>query len=426
MTRAIQDAVSLWDFSAPQNATYSALEGDQQTSVAIVGGGFTGLSTALHLAERGVSCRVLEGMHIGYGGSGRNFGLVNPGLWLTPDAVKKAVGEQHADRFMDLMADAPRYVFSIIDKYNIECEDTRTGTIHAAHSPAGMAELTQRAEDWAKLGTPVDLLDRDQVSEKIGAPAFHGGLLDRRAGTINPMGYVRGLARAASDAGATIHTETKVTALSQTGGGWLVTTQNGATLKADSVILGTNAYTDELWPGLKNSFTPIHYYMIATEPLGEQASDILRERQGVWDTGKIMFSVRRDAFGRIILGGMGKIVDPENGLSRRWAERNIKRLFPDLENVQWQKGWHGQIAMTPDHVLKINRLAPGLYTPIGYNGRGITTGTVFGKAMAELLISNDEKALPLPVTDPEKVLSAPIMSRLYETAFRAKQIYKSL
>jgi len=139
-----------------------------------------------------------------------------------------------------------------------------------------------------------------------------------------------------------------------------------------------------------------------------------------------MFSVRRDAQGRIILGGMGKLVGGENGLSRKWADRNIKRLFPHLEDVQWQKGWHGQIAMTPSHVLNIHRLAQGLYTPIGYNGRGITTGTVFGKAMADLIVSGSEKDLPLPVTDPRIVRSAPVMSRLYETAFRAKQIYKSL
>jgi len=128
MTKAIRDAVSLWDFSAPDDTSFHPLEENQRTDVAIIGGGFTGLSTALHLGMQGIASRVLESEHIGYGGSGRNFGLVNPGLWLAPETVRKAVGERYCDRFLETMADAPRYVFSIIDRYNIECEDTRTAT----------------------------------------------------------------------------------------------------------------------------------------------------------------------------------------------------------------------------------------------------------------------------------------------------------
>lgn len=423
---AIGDAISLWDYSAAEKIVTPSLQEDTTTDVAIVGGGFTGLSTALHLAEQGVRCCVLEANQIGYGGSGRNFGLVNPGLWLEPQQVRDAVGEAHADRFIEIMGDAPRYVFSLIDKHNIKCEDTRTGTIHAAHSAAGMRELTRRAEQWSKLGAPVDLLDQADATEKIGTTAFHGGLLDRRAGTINPMGYVRGLAQAAATAGASIYTDTKVNALRQVDTSWNIETANGAVVTADSVVLGTNAYTDNLWPGLSHSFTPIHYFMVATEPLGELANNILEQRQGVWDTARIMSSVRRDSFGRIIVGGMGKLVGGESGLSQKWAKATTQRLFPQLENIKWQKGWYGRIAMTPNHVLNIHRLAPGLYTPIGYNGRGITTGTVFGKAMAELLISGNEQDLPLPVRDVKRVHSAPVMSRLYETAFRAKKVFKSV
>jgi len=425
MTEDIKEAVSLWDYSAVDDTNYSPLSGNDDTDVAIVGGGFTGLSTALHLAERGVACRVLESEKIGYGGSGRNFGLVNPGVWLPPQEVRARLGDVYGDRLLEVLGDAPRYVFSLIDKYAIDCEDTRTGTIHAAHSDAGMRELEGRAETWRQRGAPVELLDRDQVAEKIGAPTFHGGLLDRRAGTINPMGYVRGLARAANNAGAAIHTETAVTKLERQSDKWLVSTNRG-TLTANAVVLGTNAYSDDLWPGLRHSYTIVNYFIMATEPLGEEASHVLPERQGVWDTGKIMFSVRRDAHGRIIVGSMGKLNGGEQGLSRAWANRNLRRYFPQLGDQEWQKGWHGQIAMTPNHILKIHRLGPDLYTPIGYNGRGITTGTVFGKAMADLLAGDDERDLPLPITDLQRVRSAPVMSNLYELAFKANQLFKTI
>jgi len=425
MSDDIKKAISLWDHSAVERCDYPPLNGSTESEVAIIGGGFTGLSTALHLAERGIDCTVLESETIGYGGSGRNFGLVNPGLWLPPQEVRASLGQEYGDRLLEVLGDAPRYVFSLIDKHAIACEDTRTGTIHAAHSDAGMRELTGRAEEWRRRGAPVELLDREQVADKIGAPAFYGGLLDRRAGTINPMGYVRGLARAASRAGAGIHADTTVKALQRHDNSWTVTTEHGE-VRAKSVVLATNAYTDDLWPGLKQSYTPINYFIIATEPLGEEASHILPERQGVWDTGKIMFSIRRDDFGRVIVGSMGKLIGEERGLSRAWANRYMRRLFPNLGPVEWQKGWYGQIALTPDHILKIHRLAPNLYTPIGYNGRGITTGTIFGKAMADLLAGQDERDLPLPISDLKRVQSAPVMSKVYELTFKANQFVKSL
>lgn len=418
-------AISLWDKSAEERPIEAAMSGDVSTDVAIVGGGFTGLSTALHLGERGVDCRVLEAKKIGFGGSGRNVGLVNAGLWLPPQDVRARLGEKRGSGLIKILGDAPEYVFSLIEKHQIRCEATRTGTIHAAHSPKGFDDLSRRAEEWHRLGAPVDLLSKDEASEKIGTTAFHGGLLDHRAGTINPMGYVRGLARAAIGAGAKLHTGVTVTKLEHRSGKWVLETQQG-TVTAKSVILATNAYTDSLWPDLKKVYTQIHYFQLATKPLGERARDILKEGQGLWDTGQIMFSLRRDAFGRIIIGSMGKVVGGDKGLSRRWATRRLQRLFPDLGPVEWEQSWHGQIAMTDDHLPRIHKLAEGLYTPIGYNGRGITPGTMFGRAIASFLSDGDEESLPLPITELKPVPSAPVMSRLYETAFKANQLLGSL
>ena len=414
--------ISLWDLSAEEPPVSTPLDGDVTTELAIVGGGFTGLSTALHAAERGIDCQVLEARQIGYGGSGRNVGLVNAGLWLPPQDVRQRLGEARGAALIETLGDAPGYVQSLIERHQIRCEATRTGTIHAAHSPRGYADLARRAEEWCRLGAPVELLSRERAAEMIGSQAFHGGLLDHRAGTINPMGYVRGLARAAQNAGAKVATGVAAKKLSRADGRWRVETDRG-TVTARSVVLGTNAYSDDLWQGLKKTFTIIHFFQLATPPLGERARSILSGGQGLWDTGPIMFSLRRDAFGRLIIGSMGRVV---GGLSRRWAARTLRRLFPDLGAVEFEHSWHGQIALTPDHLPRIHRLAEGLYTPIGYNGRGITPGTIFGKAMAELLAGGKEEDLPLPISEPKTVTSAPFMSRLYQMAFTANQLLKSV
>ncbi len=416
--------ISLWDASAAEEDYAAPLDGDITTELAIVGGGFTGLSTALHAAEKGIEAHVLEAQQIGFGGSGRNVGLVNAELWLPPQDVRDKLGAERGSAFIKLLGEAPEYVFSLIEKHQIRCEATRNGTIHAAHAPKGFEDLARRTEEWHRLGAPVDLLSKEEAAEKIGTDKFFGGLLDHRAGTINPMGYVRGLARAARGAGATISTGVRVQALEREGEQWRVKTSHG-TVRARHVVLGTNAYSDDLWPGLKNTFTMIHYFQLATEPLGERAAHILKERQGLWDTGSIMFSLRRDAFGRIAIGSMGTVVGGVSGLSKRWASRTLKRLFPELGNVTFEKAWHGQIAMTPDHLPRIHRLADGLYTPIGYNGRGITPGTMFGRAMAGLISGDKEEDLPLPVTDLAPVTNRAMMARLYQTAFTANQLFKS-
>ncbi|ACL58637.1 NAD(P)/FAD-dependent oxidoreductase [Methylobacterium nodulans] len=418
-------SISLWDISAEEAEPVGTLDGDAVTELAVVGGGFTGLSTALHAAQRGLACHVLEAHRIGFGASGRNVGLVNAGLWLPPDAVIGRLGDTHGPALLAALSEAPSVVFALIERYGIRCEARRDGTIHAAHSPRGFEDLRRRAQQWRRLGAPVELLSREEAARAIGSGAFHGGLLDRRAGTINPMGYARGLARAAQGAGARISTGVTVRALSREGGRWRLRTDAG-TLTARAVVLATNAYTDGLWPGLRNSYTPIRYFQVATAPLGARAASILRGGQGLWDTHPVMFSLRRDAFGRLLVGSMGRVIGGEDGLSRRWAARRLARLFPDLGPVAFETAWHGEIDMTPDHLPRIHRLAEDLYTAIGYNGRGIAPGTVFGRALAMLIAGGRKEDLPIPITPLQAAPGRRLMAPLYEAAFAANQLIRSL
>lgn len=418
--------VSLWAKTAAEEELSHPFEPDRHVDVAIVGGGYTGLSTALHCAEKGLSAQVIEAHHIGFGGSGRNVGLVNAAAWLPPAKLREKLGETYGPRFIQRFSRAPEIVFDLIERHQIRCEATRSGTIHAAHAPSGLRDLQSRHTEWQRLGEPVDLLTREDVAELTGTRVYFGGLLDHRAGTINPMGYCRGLARAAAGAGARIATGTKVTALIRSDVGWRIETDHGS-INARNVVLGTNAYTDKLWPGLKDVFSLIHYAQFATAPLGPEADHILPGRQGVWDTRPIMFNLRRDASNRLLIGTMGRVFGTyAQGLTRRWAERQLGRVFPELGPVEFVEAWHGQIAMTPDHLPRVHQLDEGVWTPIAYNGRGITTGTLFGMSMADILTGMDPANLPLPVTKQAATPAAGLRTRFYDLAFTANQIWKSL
>ena len=335
--------ISLWDATAIELDYHSFFKADGIVDVAIIGGGFTGLSTALHGAEKGLNCHVLEAEQIGYGGSGRNCGLVNAGLWLSPQLIQEKLGSTYGPRFIDRFGKGPEYVFSLIERYQIQCEVTRTGTIHGAHSPKGFEELKERHKEWVRLEQPVDLLGREEVSEIIGTDKFYGGLLDHRAGTINPMGYCRGLARAALGAGATISTGVRATKLIKEGDIWIVETSQG-NVKAKNVVLGTNAYTDQLWPNLNRVFTMIHYFQLATKPLGTEADHILPGKQGLWDTGPIMFNYRRDAFGRLLIGSMGKVVVPLIVVCQIYGHGGkSERYFQALEKWNSRKRGTGKL-----------------------------------------------------------------------------------
>ena len=422
----IDTPISLWTSTSAEPEPESDALPAELVDVAIVGGGYTGLSTALHAAQQGMSAHVIEARRIGHGGSGRNAGLVNAAAWLPPAEVRKRLGPQYGPRFISQFSDAPGFVFELIERFQIRCEATRNGTIHAAHSPRGFDSLKERFAEWQRLGAPVQLLGRGEVREIAGTAAFHGGLLDQRAGTINPMGYCRGLARAARAAGAGITIGARATGLARENGRWRVTTNNG-NLFAGAVVIATNAYTDSLWPGLQRVFSPIHYLQLATEPMGSEAADILPGRQGLWDTAPIMSNFRRDAKDRLLVGTMGRIFgNARSGLTQHWARRKISRVFPQLRSVRFQHAWHGLIAMTPDHLPRILKLEEGLWSPIGYNGRGITTGTVCGRAMAEFLQGMDHSVLPLAVSRLSAAPQARLRTGMLDLAFAARQAWGSV
>ncbi|TGE00160.1 NAD(P)/FAD-dependent oxidoreductase [Methylobacterium nonmethylotrophicum] len=391
----------LWATTAPPAPDTSPLRGEARADVAVVGAGYTGLSAALHLAKAGARVTVLEGEAVGFGGSGRNVGLVNAGLWVKPDLVPAALGAERGERLLALLGAAPRLVFDLVAEHAIACEAETAGTLHCAVGRKGLADLADRARQWQARGAPVRLLDAAEAARLTGTAAYTGALLDARAGTIQPLAYARGLGHAALAAGASIHTGSPVVGVAEDGARWRLTTPGGS-VSADWVIVATNAYTKAPWPEIRAEIAHLPYFNIATAPLsGNLRGTILPGRQGAWDTKPVLTSFRLDAAGRLVLGSVGALRGTGAAIHRAWARRTLKSLFPQAADVPFEAEWYGKIGMTADALPRFHRFARNVVAFSGYNGRGIAPGTAFGRVLADLVAGRITEAdLPLPVTEP--------------------------
>lgn len=386
---------NLWERTCAETVTPAGSVDGQSFDLVIVGGGYTGCSAALAAAGAGADVCLLEAERIGFGGSGRNVGLVNAGLWLPPDGIVSVLGEAEGSRLLGYLGDAPSRVFDLIEKHRIECEATRAGTLQCAHSPAGAKDLESRFRQQNRLGAPVRLLDAAEAARRTGSERFHGALFDARAGTVQPMGYVRGLARAASGAGARIVERAPVTRLSRDGDAWVVETPRGRA-SAKALLLATNAYHRGGEADRPGGYVPVHYFQIATAPMSDADRErILPGGEGCWDTAQVMSSFRVDRSGRLIVGGIGHLEGPGGGVHGAWARRKIRTLFPWLSPPPVEHAWSGRIALTGDKLPKIREIGPRGYACFGYSGRGIGPGTVFGTLAAEALLQGDPGRLPL-------------------------------
>ena len=251
-----------------------------------------------------------------------------------------------------MLGAAPSLVFSLIDKYNIDCQLRREGTLHMAHNARGEADLRSREEQWKRRGAPVELLTGQACEQATGTKKIAAALLDRRAGTLNPMAYTSGLATAAADLGGQLFDHSPVTQLERQGAQWSVQTAQGS-VQAAQVVIASNAYTEGEWTELRRNFFPGYYYQVASAPLTDAAAaQILPGGQGSWDTRQVLSSIRRDADGRLLLGSLGNGNQKPAWFLKAWADRVQQHYFPYLKSVQWEFTWTGCIAFTHTHTVQ--------------------------------------------------------------------------
>jgi len=395
---------SLWGKTAPVLPDLPPLRGDAGSDVVVIGGGFCGLSTALHLAEQGIGVTLLEAHEPGWGASGRNGGQVIPGLKLQPDDLVARYGRETGERIAQTAAAAPGVVYGLIGKYGIDADLRQTGWIQLAKGPAGRATTDAHIAQWQQRGVGVAALSRDDIVARVGTNAYIAGLYDPRGGQLHPLKYARGLARACLSLGVTIHADTPALSVAHDGGGWTVTTEHGRA-RAGTVVVATNGYTGAMLPGLSETIVPVLTGVLATEPLGDNlARRILPGRQGAADTRRLLSWFGIDAANRLLFGSrinsQQELIDRSNfgfGLSR------LSEIFPEVGADRIAHMWTGRVALTLDHVPHIHKLADGLYAGMGFNGRGVAMASMFGKVLAGHVAGRADDADFLPVTPMPKI-----------------------
>ncbi len=404
----------LWQSTAPDAPPTAPVQGSLSADVVVIGGGFTGLSTALHLAKQGARAVVLEAREIGYGGSGRNVGLVNAGMWVRPSVVVEALGAEHGHRLLTLLGEGPRLVFDLIGQHDIRCDPVHNGTLHCSPDRRGEAELLQRYTEWRELGAPVSLLSEAETVRRTGTGLYRSALLDARAGTIQPLSYARGLAGAAIAAGARIFTNSGALRWERDGTAWSVATRDGK-VRADWIVVATGAYTDGLREDIRTQQIHLPYFNFATQPLpAELRQSILPGNHGIWDTRSVLRSFRLDRDGRLVVGSVGALSGWHERVHREWALRSARKAFPQLKAVRMEFGWDGTIDMTDDNLPRLHRIEPQVICITGYNGRGIAPGTVFGRELARYITGElPENQLPLPISDPRRAKFGSMREAVY-------------
>ncbi|UCI10593.1 NAD(P)/FAD-dependent oxidoreductase [Mesorhizobium sp. B1-1-8] len=388
---------SLWHAVRGDRPERPALQDRLHVDLAIVGGGFTGLSSALHAAEKALCVAVLEAEIIAWGATGRNAGFVVPNFARKdPDSILAQLGPERGGRLIDFAAGSADLVFSLIRRHGIDCDAMQNGWIQPAHSPAALEKVKSRAGQWARHGRPVVTLDRRQVETMTGARGYTGGWMDRSGGLLNPVAYALGLADAAEKAGGRIFERTPVTSVDRISDGWALKTPSGS-VHAQKVLLATNAYGGSLNPVLQRTYLPLKVFQIATDPLPpEIRTRLLPGGQGAGDTRRNLFTFRFDADNRLISGGM-HIFGP--GADARVPQAIWRRLarylnLPDLPPLAFS--WSGMAAVDPDFLPRLVDLGPGLIAGFACNGRGIAMTTAMGKTLADWASGTDIQDLPLP------------------------------
>lgn len=416
MTEPFPLGPALWATTAPPPPATAPLTESGRADVVVIGGGFCGLSTALHLAEAGLRPVLLEAREIGFGGSGRNGGQVIPGLKHDPDELVAMFGPERGERLAAFGADTADAVFGLIDRHRMDVPRTRTGWIQGAHTDEGLAQAERRAEQWARRGAPTRLLDKAEADRLIGSERYRGGWLDGRGGAVQPLAYARGLAKAALAAGAVLHTDTPVAGLSRRGTTWTVRTGRGPSLTTERVVLCTNGYSGDLWPKLRQTIIAANSFQVATVPLSDNLRrTVLPEGQVSSDTRKLLLYFRLDHTGRLLLGGRGPFREPRGAADWAHLERIIPKLFPQLAGIGFDHRWCGRVAVTRDYLPHLHAPEPGLLIDIGCQGRGVGLQTRMGQAIARFVARDDADALPLA---PSPITPLPLhgLHRLYAAA----------
>jgi gamma-glutamylputrescine oxidase len=369
--------------STPPLAPFPALEGEAAADVCVIGGGYTGLSAALHLAEAGMDVVLLEANRVGWGASGRNGGQIGSGQRRDQAWLERRLGRAPARALWDLAEAAKALVRDLVARHAIAC-DLRPGVIHAACRPAEVAAFHADAEKLARdYGYPlVEPLDRAAIEAEIATTAYHGGVLDRGAGHLHPLAFALGLARAAAAAGVRIHEASRAEAID--GGPAPDVRTAKARVRARHVVVAGNGYLGGLAPEMAARVMPINNFIVATEPLGPDAARALIANDvAVADSRFVVNYFRRSPDHRLLFGGGESYGYRFPRDIAALVRPRMLGVFPGLAEARIDYAWGGTLAITVERLPAFRRLGPDVFAAGGYSGHGVALATLAGQLIAE-------------------------------------------
>ena len=370
---------------------FPPLLGDASADVCIIGGGYTGLSTAIHLRELGFSVLVLEANRVAWGASGRNGGHVGTGQRADQHQLEKMVGMDRARELWKLGLEAVDTVTGLIDRFDIDCE-LKQGNLHVASKAADAPELLEEVEHLQKHYDYQQLsyVGKDELASMTSGRGFHGGTLDRGARHLHPLNYAMGLAKAADSLGAQVFEHSRV--LSYTEGDRVRVKTRQGEVRAQYLVLACNGYLENLEPRTAGKIMPINNYMLATAPLtGEVARHLIRDDTSMSDSLFVINYWKLSADNRLLFGGGETYSRRFPADIGRFVQKYMLRIYPELAATPIDYGWGGTLAITMNRMPDFGRLSSQVFYAHGYSGHGVPTATMAGKLLAEVISGTAER-----------------------------------
>ena len=380
---------SWYEDSCGERPTYPALDGDLEVDVAIVGGGFCGLSAALQLARNGTQVAVLEAHRTGDGASGRNGGQMGSGQRGDIIELEKQLGAARARALWDMAEDAKASLLDTARAHSFDC-DYQVGQLTPMHKRRYEAEARHEVEllqNQYGYGE-ISYLTQSEMAEKLGSESYFGGTMDMGTGHIHPMKYAIGLTAAAARSGAKIHEQTAITGIEKRGKFRLASAKG--TVSAERVILALNGHHSDLRHELANHVLPIQSFIGATVPL-DKNTRVLPQMHAVDDSRFVVRYFRKSKDNRLLFGGREAYGKSSPGDIERAIRKQITEIYPQLATTEITHAWGGNVAITMPRMPYVRELEPGLWTAGGFSGHGVMLSNYTGRMIAQHFIGRSDQ-----------------------------------
>lgn len=395
MTKNINSAYveSYYSATAAPLNSYPTLQGEFDADVCIIGAGYTGLSSALHLAEKGLNVALLEAEKVGWGASGRNGGHVGTGQRVGQESLEQKYGSKTAKQLWNSGLQAANLVRDLVNKHQIQC-DLKQGILHVATKSTDVEHMRQSTENLHNnYGyDQMHFVEKDEVDQMLGSNKFYGGQLDKGSMHLHPLNYALGLAEAAKNAGVKIFENCRASDYTNEKDKKVIVQTEYGQVTAKTMVLACNGYLEKLEPKIAGKMMPINNFVLATEPLSEDlAHSLIRDDVAVQDSLFVINYWKLSADNRLIFGGGENYTKKFPKDIRSFVRKYMLRIYPQLESTKIDYAWGGTLAITMNRMPHFGQLSDNIYYAHGYSGHGVPTATFAGKLIADAITGNPDK-----------------------------------